>query len=269
MIEYRLFFQRRSGGHALVEWIASHFETPGVLVNSLRPNVKWNLPPTKYWNMRYPVAYKNMMGFPVENVAADEDELRKREKGNLIFDHTFVITTYEDPLRYSDTLNKAKIDGVNSRTIIPIYIYRDVYNHIISRLQFDLKRKKSQPPGWYDDCIDHWKILTTDPSFDCFDLNYNKWFKLKTKRMRIGKILGFPNNDGRLNLTMPNFGGGSSFTGVKEKANYEQITNRWRGWIKKFGIKGKFKQVLDDDVLREINLKKFGWALSKKGKLIT
>jgi hypothetical protein len=72
MIEYRLFFQRRSGGHAIVEWIASHFKKPGVLLNSLRPNVKWNLSPTKYWNAEYPIQ-------KIKN----EKDLKKHEKGTI------------------------------------------------------------------------------------------------------------------------------------------------------------------------------------------
>ena len=99
-IEYRLFFQRRSGGHAIVEWVASHFEESGVLINSLRPNVKWSRP-TKYWNIKYPFHNAN-----------NEIQLREYERGRLKISHSFVITTYEDPLRYSDGLYRHKKYGI-------------------------------------------------------------------------------------------------------------------------------------------------------------
>jgi len=252
MIEYRLFFQRRSGGHAIVEWIASHFNKQGVLVNSLRPKVKWNLQPTKYWNVK------------------NEKELKIKEKGMLRNAHKFVITTFEDPLRYFNTLYKGGIDGINSDIIIPIIIHRDAYNHFISRLQFDHRRKKSAPPGWYKGCIDHWKIMITNENFKnlCVKLNYNDWFREKTHRMKIAEELKLPNNDGRLDLTIHSYGGGSSFTGVREKANYEKITTRWKEYIPEHGITPKFRRVLNDKKLRKIHLSEFGWALNRKGEFI-
>lgn len=65
------------------------------------------------------------------------------------------------------------------------------------------------------------------------------------------------------------YGGGSSFTGIKKDACAKELTNRWKLFIQEFGITPDFKKVLDDDELRKINLSKFGWALSKDGKLIS
>lgn len=259
MIEYRLFFQRRSGGHAIVEWIASHFNQSGALINSLRPKVKWNLQPTKYWNVEYPIG---LMG--------TEKALKKYEKGCLRLKHKFVTTTFEDPLRYFTTLYKGKIYGVCSDITIPIIVHRDAYNHFVSRLQFDKRRKKPAPPGWYEKCIPHWKQMISNEAFKnlCVTINYNDWFRDKTYRAKIAKKLMLPNNDGRLNLKIHSYGGGSSFTGVREEASYEKITTRWKEYIKANGLTPKFKRVLNDIKLRKFHLSKFGWALNRKGRLI-
>jgi len=255
--EYRLFFQRRSGGHAIVEWIASHFEESGVLLNSLRPNVKWNRP-TKYWNIKYPLHNIN-----------NEIQLRQYEKGRLKINHQFVITTYEDPLRYADGLYKFKKYGIKTSKIKYIIVVRDIYNYIASRLKFDSKRKKSNPPGWYDKCIIHWKQLILNKNFHfCIQLNYNDWLKKKKYRIKIGKALSLPNNDGHILSKICNYGGGSSFTGVRENADPQELTNRYKLYIEEFGITPIFQEVLNDNGLRKINLSKFGWALNKKGRKI-
>lgn len=255
MIEYRLFFQRRSGGHAIVEWIASHFNESGVLLNSLRPTITWNLSPTKYWNITYPIGN-------VEN----EKELKKYEKGWLRIKHHFLITTYEDPLRYYNSLYNGKISDINPTKTIPIIVVRDIYNNAASRLKFDTRRKKQAPPGWYRENILHWEKLISNKKF--LQLNYNNWLQKKTYRMRIGKKLGLPNNDGHLNRTIHSFGGGSSFTGTREKANNQMLINRWETYIKEFGITQQFQFLLNNDHIRKLNLSKFGWALNKKGELI-
>jgi hypothetical protein len=259
MIEYRLFFQRRSGGHAIVEWIASHFKKPGVLLNSLRPNVKWNLSPTKYWNAEYPIQ-------KIKN----EKDLKKHEKGRLRIRRKFVITTYEDPLRYFDSLYTNQIEGVNSNKIIPIIVIRDIYNNSASRLKFDGRRKKSQPPGWYDESLNHWKDLFLTKLFGKFfiEINYNRWLLSKVYRLRMARCLKLPNNDGHLNTTIHNFGGGSSFTGTRATAKQKMLLRRWEMYIEEFGITPTFQKILNDDELREINLLFFGWALNKKGGII-
>jgi len=256
-VEFRLFFQRRSGGHAIVEWIASHFDGKGILINSLRPNVKWNKP-TKYWNIEYPFHGAN-----------SEMELRKHEKGKLKINHEFIITTYEDPLRYADHLYRSRINGVNTNKIKKIIVNRDIYNHIASRLKFDHRRKNAGPPGWYDKCIIDWeKLVTISDSNPYIEINYNKWIKNKKYRIEIGKSLCLPNNDGHKLNTIPNYGGGSSFTGIKENANIKKLNSRWKTYINEFGITQEFQKVLNSNSLREINLSKFGWALNKKGELI-
>lgn len=256
--EYRLFFQRRSGGHAIVEWIPLHFEESGVLINSLRPNVKWSRP-TKYWNIKYPIHNVN-----------NETQLRQYEKGKLKIIHPFIITTYEDPLRYADSLYRFKKYGINTSKIKYIIIIRDVYNHIISRLKFDTRHKKSAPPGWYSECIIHWKQLVLNKNFNfCIKLNYNKWFTKKKYRIKIGKELELPNNDGRMTYKIYKYSGGSSFTGVKKDADPKEILNRWKFHIEEFGITSEFQKVLNDDELRKINLSIFGWALNKKGRLVS
>lgn len=255
-IEYRLFFQRRSGGHAVVEWIASHFKESGVLLNSLRPNVKWNLP-TKYWNIKYPL-----------HNTKDEGQLRQYERRRLKINHQFVITTYEDPLRYASSLYKFKKFGIRVNEIKCIIVVRDVYNYTASRLKFDSKRKKPAPPGWYDKCIIHWKQLILNKS-NFIMLNYNDWLVKKKYRIKIGKVLSLPNNDGHVVNKIHSYGGGSSFTGIRKNADPQELTNRWKLYIEEFGVTPIFQEVLNDPLLRKINLLNFGWALNRKGRLIS
>lgn len=255
--EYRAFFQRRSGGHAIVEWIPLHFEEPGVLINSLRPNVKWNRP-TKYWGIRYPFHKAN-----------NEADLRDYEKSRLKINHSFVITTYEDPLRYANSLYTFKKFGIVTNKIKYILVIRDVYNHFVSRLKFDTRHSKSAPPGWYAGCIDHWKKLALYKNVNFIKLNYNKWFTDKSYRIKIGKALELPNNDGRFDYKIHDYGGGSSFSGVKKDANPKEILNRLPLYIEEFGITEKLQMILDDDELRRINIDIFDWAYDKKGRLIS
>jgi MoaA/NifB/PqqE/SkfB family radical SAM enzyme len=247
MIEYRLFFQRRSGGHAVAEWIAYHFKgRSGVLLNSLRPNVKWNRP-TKYWYI-------------------DEEEtedLKQQESGRIIKDHGFVITTFEDPLRYSDQLHTSKIIGVDSKKIYNIIVTRDIYNNVASRLKHDTRRKKKTPVGWYDECIEHWKQLTSQKNVIHF--NYNLWMTNKTYRISIGKKLDIPNNQGQMVSKVENFGGGSSFTGVRKQAIAEDLLNRWKTYTEE-SYSDSFQSLLDNEEVRKINQKIFGWSLDKNGE---
>jgi hypothetical protein len=251
MIEYRLFFQRRSGGHAVAEWIAYHFKRikkTGVMLNSLRPNVKWNRP-TKYWYV-------------------DEekwDDLKQQESGRIIKDHGFVITTFEDPFRYSNKLYTYKIFGVNSKKIYNIIVTRDIYNNVASRLKHDARRKKKTTAGWYDECIEHWEQLTSQKNI--IHINYNIWMTNKDYRINIGRELNLPNNKGRIIKKVENFGGGSSFTGIRKQAIAKDLLNRWKTYTEE-RCSSKFQTLLDNEEARKANMKIFGWSLNEKGELI-
>jgi hypothetical protein len=249
MIEYRLFFQRRSGGHAVAEWIAYHFggcQITGVLLNSLRPNVKWRRP-TKYWHVEE------------EKVEA----LKQQESGRIIKDHGFVITTFEDPLRYSDKLYTSKIFGVKSKKIYIIVVKRDIYNNVASRLKHDERRKKRTTAGWYDECIEHWRRLVSQKNIIHF--NYNFWLTRKAYRISMGEKLNLPNNQGRIIKKVENFGGGSSFTGVRKQADTEELLNRWKTYTEEL-YSNNFQRLLDNEEIRETNQEVFGWSLDKTGR---
>jgi hypothetical protein len=188
-------------------------------------------------------------------------------KGRLRIRRKFVITTYEDPLRYFDSLYTNQIEGVNSNKIVPIIVIRDIYNNSASRLKFDGRRKKSQPPGWYDESLNHWRDLFLTKLFgkSFVEINYNRWLLSKVYRLRMARCLKLPNNDGHLNTTIHNFGGGSSFTGTRATAKQKMLLRRWEMYIEEFGITPTFQKILNDDELREMNLLFFGWALNKKG----
>lgn len=82
-------------------------------------------------------------------------------------------------------------------------------------------------------------------------------------------MLELPNNDGHMMKKIHSYGGGSSFTGTKKDACAKELTNRWKLYIKEFGISSKLQEILNDDELRKINFSKFGWALDKRAKLIS
>lgn len=206
-----LFGIRRSGNHAVIEWLKGHFDQNKVLFLN-------NAEPSLFYTTEH-------------HLSVDTDKYRKI----LIEEHqhkTCLIVSYENcnPLVYPLFHNS----NIAYRTDALILL-RDFPNTAgsIARSARDQPafayrfRIRDFPELW---CIYAKFILSGAPGFS--PILYNDWFKSSTIRSQLSETLGLELSDLGLNR-VSNFGQGSSFDGLTYDGNAQSmdVLNRWKTMI--------------------------------------
>jgi hypothetical protein len=211
MREIRIFGMRRSGNHAIIEWIARHFH------KTLHYNECWG------W----------------EKVNCRSEHIYGDKNSNMSPD--LIIYSYED---FCPSIEEAE----DARSII---ILRDWYNMMSSRIISGRdKVKYRHHQGFYNDNIletwlEYIKVyeLNKDKT-----IIYNKWSVDSDYRISIAKTLNLKNiSDDKYIKEFPlsKIGNGSSFE--KDKINTELINERYK-LLKKMNNK-LYKEMLKNEVV--------------------
>lgn len=226
-----IFATKRSGHHAIIEWIGNNREKGLVFHN----DTHWKslVEGRKiYLGKRKEVLYggkvkKDLTVYNFEDLNINQH--------SAILQSPFIIN-YD-------------------RTII---VLRDVYNMVASSIKSTPKntniRIRKRVSRWKEYC----KELLGETDYVTSDklhfINYNTWFSDREYRDLIGRSLGFDNKDYGIS-SISKYGGGSSF-GDTGSAKSMDVYNRW----KKYLNNDLFNRHLSDEV-HSLNRRIFGFDL--------
>lgn len=210
----------RSGGHAIVYWLASQIKD-FKYINNFDPNFSLAEHKTLPWKYGLP-GYMKDFGSKGRQFEWVYDEFNKFN----ISKNNCCIYTVED---YDPSF---KCDSIVADKKYQIIVLRDPYNWLASRFQafgglYSLRAERICPNP-----IELWikqaKIASNKNEL-FYVISYNQWFNSLSYRQSISNYLEIDFNDIALNQ-VNNYGGGSSFdkTDFNGKAQEMDIYNRWK-----------------------------------------
>lgn len=251
--EIRIVGLRRSGNHAIINWLASHYKGKVCFLNNVKPLMN------PFLSFDKSVLAFNKNFYQDFNIN-DEREGKFSKKDCLIYN-------YEDqPLKQifhkKFEKNHQKFVGKSKRSY-NVLILRDPYNLFASRI---FRSKDEEKAISEIKVIKLWKNYAREYvgktkylGKNKIVINYNFWFSNENYRREIEKELGLKPNDTKIKEVI-NIGRGdskgSSFDGMKfnGKANKMKVLERWKSLIdNKF-----YRIILVDKELNRLSNKIFG-----------
>jgi hypothetical protein len=240
----RVFALKRAGQHAIINWIAHHFDKLVLFIN----DVKINKDPFIYFNHRgnneknnklpkYYINYKNedlysykqiknkILIINYEDVNLEKDKFEEKYYG--IIDNFFNVLILRDP--FNNFASRYKRKNRDAKTLEFINLWKDEAREFLGKTLY-LKNKI---------CI-----------------SYNDWFKNKEYRKKISSSLNLFFTDDGLEKILPVRCWGSSFDGRKYdgKAQQMDVLNRW----KIFKDDKLYRKFFEDEEIWELSEKIFG-----------
>lgn len=231
-VDYIVYGIMRSGNHAIINWVARHFDS------------------FIFYNC---CSVKEDKSVWVEgcNVHRHGDEPCKIK-----------IASFEDEL-YCSNVDHDIVPRIGN-----IIILRDFYNTYASRFQ----KRRTEPSQywqnrtWYRyDNVGIWKIFAKEfvgetNITNSIKVNYNQWFSSREYRASLSSNFGRFSDEG-LNDIM-NIGGGSSFDRMRHdgQANKMRVLRRW---TKYYNDREFVEKILNDEEAKSLNLRIFGFSPPK------
>lgn len=259
---YLVFAPRRSGHHAILNWMSLQLSMQGDLTHYNNINLPKLLSGSVIGDGK--TTFHN--GSVVKDISHDEFQQLSVQDTS-----TYRVFNFED--RHIENFRKRVKPSPVTRgqKVQCVVILRDPFNNFASFIkcracedeQFDHFRR-----GWIQIAQEFLGISDHLPKDTVF-VNYNEWVKSEDYRRKTAKALGINEFDDQGLELVPRNGGGSSFTGVdfNGKAQKMDVFSRW----KMIRHKEDFKQAIDLKV-DEYSKKIFGidWSSLKQtlgGKL--
>ncbi len=262
--EYRVIGLRRSGNHAIINWIGKQIEDKAVFINHVRPlenpyrNQYENLsnprhsPPPKDWKYR------------------DLDWWKQEKEGKFSV-KTGLIYSYEDQelekIAHPSFERKHDVYVGKSAARFDVIVMRDPFNLLASRLQtkpregglnFSMlevySRRYSLPELWIAYAKESLNETNHLPNKKVV-INYNQWFVDINYRRNIADLLKIEFSDRGLNDISVS-GRGSSFDGTNYagSATKMDVLNRWQ----RFTDCESYRKLLNTDGLLDYSQRLFG-----------
>jgi len=254
-LEIRVIAMRRSGHHAIINWIRGLFkDTQRVcFINEIS-------------SLHTPLKQCSFTGFSKEEIHNDIN-------GNFVKKDALILNFEEASVKELE--KKLKICNSKgfyprggSKKILNVLVLRDPYNNFASRLalanQLITKEKERGRTGgkhcrmWISDkkvelWCEHARNFLSHPNLIC--INYNNWFSDIEYRKSVALKLGLKFRDNNRNQVAKE-GGGSSFDGLtkQNKAREMNVLNRW----KNFKHDKTYKGIISDPELIDLSNKIFG-----------
>jgi len=231
--ELRVFHLKRSGGHAIFNWIAYCAHRPVFSINNLLARkIRWR--GQRVFQSVIDSAKrdeaKRTWRFELDP-AADYRQLAEMPKDVLMWNVENVRISSVPKERYYQIDGAQKVLGA-SRETKTVLILRDAFNTFAS-VHRGIRRRRARLKTFY---AKHWKAYAREflgeTSFlpaDTVKISYNGWFLDEEYRKKIAAQLGFEYTNEGIN-EVRGYGGGSSFTGQKFDANAQKmdVLNRWK-----------------------------------------
>ena len=219
---------RRSGNHAIIEWILHHYSGFSVHYNDIK---NLSSPLDAYY-----ILYKWKLGNPA------------------------ITFSFED-ISIKDFLNNAGL-FLNAERKFNILIMRDPYNLFASRYNWQteqghrfrtsLKYRRKIIALWKNHAERY--LTWSDESSLNIPINYNRWCLDMDYQKTLLKSLDVPITKVNQIYQIPNFGYGSSFTGIDPIYDKSLFQQRFH----KFRDKENFMEIFEDDELVALSDRIFG-----------
>ncbi|NER06925.1 MAG: hypothetical protein F6K17_32260 [Okeania sp. SIO3C4] len=252
--EIRVVGMKRTGNHAIINWVKSQHNGEVGFIN----NVLANQNPYRY-------KYENLQDkFPEHKWAIEHN--RQQAKGNFI-KRDCLIYSYEDfPLEQiaSDKFERNHdLYLGKSATRYDLLIIRDPFNLIASRLKTSSKvpyflSVNSPNKTMIDLWLDYAKEYLGETNYlkhNKVCVNYSQWFTDIEYRRNIADKLQMEFSDAGIDK-VTSFGGGSSFEGKEfdGKATSMDVLNRWQ----KVADNPRYRKLFNNQEIFEYSERIFG-----------
>ena len=247
----KIYSLRRSGTHAITNWISSHFTGNIFYANDVL---------NRHSNLE--------SGFECDVLPAIDGRVRVPLDFSSSNSSDVSIAIFED-VNFGSIWEGEEKAFSGKRTNLRILVLRDPFNMLASRMALT-KRKKSKfitdrmlkTNGNVPVCVSIWKsyarqfleLKKTNSSSD-IAVNYNRWAVDGSYRHEISEQLNRPFTDSEKER-VPGDGFGSSFDGVRlnNNASKMKVLERWRS----FEDDPDFKRWINDDELQSLSEDIFG-----------
>ncbi|NWF57862.1 MAG: hypothetical protein HXY43_00670 [Fischerella sp.] len=221
---FTFFALKRSGHHAVMVWLAYHFNLPIFVLNNIKP----------YTDPFLTSGFNNNWGKGSDWLVYVEDveQIRNVHKHCLMLSvQDFNITSLADG---RDFIWERQRTVGESLRFFNILILRDPFNMLVSRWH-----KPGLIPKLIDDSeiLDMWEIYAeeylgiTNYIKSKIAINYNLWFSSIDYRKKLSAQFGLDFTDTGLNVVPKTAGGtGSSFdrTSYDGRGNQMKVLERWK-----------------------------------------
>jgi hypothetical protein len=226
-----IFSTKRSGHHAIIEWIGNNMNGGIVFHNDT------------HWRS-FVDGKKVYLGKRKEVLYGG------KSKKNL------TVYNFEDiNINQHSKIVKSPFVVNHDKTII---VLRDVYNMVASSIKSTTKNVdvtiRKRVDRWKEYCFELLGETDWVDKNKLHFINYNMWFIDREYRDLIGKSIGFINEDNGIDK-VSSYGGGSSFDKVSDARNMN-IFDRW----KKYENHKLFTKHITEDI-DNLNRKVFGFDL--------
>lgn len=230
--EMRIFALRRSGHHAIINWIRFQAKGCYFFLNDCKPNS----------NPFISCAKKNSIikGYFLERpyFFLEREALGKLSKKGLLV-YNYEDRELEEVLTDHFEENRSKWLG-ESKNKIDIVILRDPFNLFASKLRWAYGKKLAPKLESFSKIVQIWKayarefIGKTDLLENKLTINYNKWFLDKNYREDLSDKLYLPFNDRGL-YVVAKWGPtkwGDTFDGTSYDGHADQmkVLERWKNY---------------------------------------
>lgn len=256
---------RRSGTHAVTEWVLRHFDGVTGLNNSVQS---------------CPLRTFKLTHLFIDGDDAPED-IRKGAKlldqGTDRYEKDHMVLTYEDwyekmTLDQWIEATREESDVLRSYSpIIHVVTLRSFYNMVASRIR-QSERARGRSGGWRASAVEGWIEMAEDYFHNEGLYVLYDFIGDSDYRDRKRQELGLPEDhaeradEGLQRIAHKKYGGvGSSFdlNDLDGAASRMKTETRWQGYV----THPIMAEVLQNDRARELNMELFGWTLDSNGKL--
>lgn len=264
--EIRVIGLRRSGNHAIMNWIRKQHKGEVFYINNTR--IKVNPFRYVYEDQIRKLKDQSIQGWRTENI----ERWRREAVGEFAIKNCLIYSYEDQPIEaFSDRTFEARHDLYfgKSRVRYDLILMRDPFNLFASRLranergksaahQMDFMKVKSRsislPQLWLD-CAREYLDETHYLQNIKVPVNYNLWVLDKEYRQQLAEKLAMDFTDAGFDEVMTN-GGGSSFDGValNGKASKMPVLERW----KYFAEDPRFQELIKDSNILDYSSKIFG-----------
>jgi len=263
--EIRVHGLRRTGNHAIINWIEKQASGFTVHLNNLRPEEN---PFKNYWRILEDKVHPREkwrvaeLSFNDLYQGSSGYELVKQEAKGKFIEKDCLILSYEDC--YIPRVSSARAVRTHdryvgkSKEIFDLIILRDPYNLIASRMRSNMLGikgiGKTLPELWIDYAKEYLGE-TQHLKYVKVPANYNQWFLDKEYRRTLANKLNLNFSDVGIN-DVPIFGQGSSFdsTGLDGQAQKMNVLNRWERYVDN----ENYRKLLDNEELIYYSERIFG-----------
>lgn len=224
--EFRVYGMKRSGHHAIIMWLASHFPINTVhFINDVPPF----LDPFRFHsNTCDTTSRSNHFVNRSESEIVGERDLHK----------LCLIYNYEEPDLHAfanrhPVPRKIELVG-ESKKQFNILVLRDPFNLAASRWRFKVAERRALFMATLDNWVSYAREFIGDTNFlgPKLLVNYNSWFCSEAYRRTLADQVGVAFTDSGLNRVCAN-GAGSSWDGLRFDRNAQEmeVLDRWRALV--------------------------------------